>query len=548
MTTRLLEPVAVATIDTTDVKVAGGKTRLDSSTVPYASATLEFPLLDDTLLDWLDGLRDGVRIPYEAGDEGDTPRLFDLSLRGREVDHTEKRVTLTLASDEALLIKYQQLTLDSGARAHETSLRAVCNYVLAKIGASLEAGADDADVTAYWAVTNMLPNPSFETNLTGWSTGFGATSFTRPAHGATPAGAGSVLRWVANASTSAIVAAPGPSSFPVTPGRSYVFSIYAYGGAARTASARLQWFASDGTVLIGEVAGAAQVLDVTGVFKRFTVTGVAPAGATTMQPILYIHATANGEAFIADCAMLYEGDEVIPYHDGATAPAGYTVAWSGTAHASPSTRTPVVERRPELFTIKPGTSLWDFLLPITSQAGMVLWCDELRHWHLAFPESRTIPTLVSVSESNTSLGVDSLSLDDEGAVVSGVILRYRWTENGAQQEAYDTAGDPDNAITIDIPKPYPGPGAASAVLARRQGSGRRQTVKTITQQAATPGMTAQISLPGAPDTIGRIQSVEFDHDTGFMDLDAAGLVDIIPGSVDALVGTVDSLVGTVDSL
>ena len=54
MTTTILERSAVATIDTTDVGIESGSTVLDGAAVPYASATLVLPLLDDVLLDWLD--------------------------------------------------------------------------------------------------------------------------------------------------------------------------------------------------------------------------------------------------------------------------------------------------------------------------------------------------------------------------------------------------------------------------------------------------------------------------------------------------------------
>lgn len=551
MSTALIRPTAVATIGGDDFAVRPGSTaRLDSTAVPYASATLELPMLAEAALETLDP-RDGSRVAFVHGINGGTPRPFDLAVRRRATDPEAKTVTVELASDELLLQKYKALAPDAGARAHEASCRAVCNYVLAKVGAALEPGADNAAVTAYWPVTNQLPNPSFETNLTGWSTGFGASALTRVANGATPVGAGWVMRWTATAATSAIVAAPGPASFPATPGRSYVFTIYAYGGAARTASARLQWYSSNGTVLIGEVAGASQVLDTTGVFKRFTVTAIAPPGATTVQPILFIHNSANGEAFIVDCAMLYEGTEVVPYFDGATAAsATYTYAWSGTAHASPSARTPVVERLPELFLWKPGVSAWDFLMAITASVGLVLWCDELRNWWLTTPEHRTIVSLITVNEGNTRGGSDTIDLDDDETTPTGVVVTYVWTdENGIRREEYDSAGTPERPFSIELTdRAYPGPGTAASILARRQGTGRRQDVDTITQLSVTPGMTAQISLPAAPDTVGRIASVVFDLGAGFMTLSMAGLVDVLPGSIDALVGTIDALVGTIDSL
>lgn len=561
MSTHLLRPTAVATIDATDVDLAAGTTRLDSSAVPYASASLEFPLLEDELLEWLDP-RDGVRVPYEAGDESGTPRPFDLSLRGREVDHAAKRVRLTLAGDEALLIKYKQLTLDSGARVHEASLRAVCDYVLAKIGASLEPGTEDADVTAYFNARNMILDPGTAASPGGGYTSTGCTiDFHDPSWSVS--GDGDSYNLHTPTSTESFMSLGGDVgtlALGMRAGGTYVFSAsgntkVAFTGTPHADPTRQRALVVHYRVGTGpySVAISNQVPNVINTPTRVAVEFTLPEGVTECFLRAYLGNTAGqirwdgfrlserGPGTVDDDAVYFDGDTPDT--------AAYIYAWEGVQDITPSTRTAVVERRPELFTLKPGMSLWNFLLPITSSAGMVLWCDELRRWYLAFPESRSLPVLISVSEWNTSLGVDGISLDDEGAVVSGVVVIYRWTdENGARQERYDAAGDPENAITVELDQPYPGPGAAGAILARRQGSGRRQTVTTITQHDTTPGMTAQISLPGAPDTIGRVQSVEFNHATGFMDLGAAGLVDIIPGSVDALVGTVDALVGTVDSL
>lgn len=548
MTTTLLRPEATATVDTTDVQIEGGASTLDSAAVPYASSTLVLPFLDDTLLDWLDP-RDGVRVPYEAGDQAGTPRSFDLGLRSRTVDHAAKTVTLRLASDEALLMDRSTLTIDSGARAHEGSVRAVCDYVLDKIGAALEPGTDDADMTACWPITNELPNPSVEVDASNWIAGTGASALTRVAVSPVPGVTGSWgLRFVTGTGIANVVPVPTATSLRVTPGRWYVWTFYIYSSTPRTVSANVQWI-TQGGLSMSIVAGIALTTSTTA-FQRASVIVQAPEGAAYANPYVATVGNASGDAHVLDSAMWYEGDEVVPYHDGDTPDsAAYTYDWQGAVGLSPSVRTPVVERSRELYTLLPGETWWDFLLAITSAAGLVLWCDEQRRWFLASPENRTIVELVSVQPGNTRDGSDTLSRDDDETFVTGVAIRYRWTDaTGAQREAYDTAGTPEKMLLIDIARPFPGPGAAAAVLARRQGSGRRQTVTVVAVTGTTPGMTAQLSLPGAPDTVGRVQSVTFDHATGFMDLGMAGLVDIIPGTVDALTGTVDSLTGTVDSL
>lgn len=546
--TIFIKPSATATIDGDAYELSRGSTvRLDGVAVPYASATLQLPMLAEAALDALNPL-DFARVSFEHGVAGTPARTFDLAVKRREANHKDKTVTLALASDELLLQKYRALVPDGGSRAHEASCRAVVNYVLARIGATLEPGADDADVTAFWSITNMLPNPSLETNLNSWIAGLGATSLTRAdATGGTTGGFG--IRWVASGGIANIVPVPTRTSIGVSSGRSYVWTFFVRGSDVRNVRAHIQWFTQGGQ-LVGESIGAVVTSPVTG-YKRVHVIATAPESAKYANPFIGTTGNAPGNAYIADGGMFYEGDELVPYFDGSTADdSSYTYDWAGAAHESPSIRRPVVERLPELFTWQPGMNAWDFLVAITASVGLVLWCDEQRKWRLSSPENRTIVSLVVVTEGNTREGADSIDLDDDDTTPTGVVVKFTWTDTaGARREEYDHAGTPERAILVELPeRAYPGPGMAAAILARRQGTGRRQDVDTVTQVAVTPGMTAQISLPAAPDTVGRVSSVEFDLTDGFMALGMAGLVDIIPGSVAALVGPVDGLVGTVASL
>ncbi len=554
MTTRRIRSTALATIDGVAYAVrVGSSARLDSADVPYASATLELPMLGEAALEALDP-RDGARVSFTHSIDG-APRPFDLAVRRRPADHRAKTVTIDLAGDEMLLQKYKALVTDAGARASQASCRAVCNYVLGKIGAALEPGTDDADVTAYWPITNLLPNPVAATNATGWGIGQNATAPARIVMGSPvpPVGPGTVVTWTAPAAGVSTVVAGTPSTFRVTPGRTYVFTFYICTGApARNVRAALQWRNSLGNGIVSTVYGDVVSSDNTQ-FRRVHVIATAPEGAEWVWPFVDTAGNSAGQAHFVTGGMLYEGNELVEFFYGATADsATYLYDWVDPTQPNntASTRAPVTERRPELFVWKPGVSAWDFLVAITTAVGLVLWCDEQRRWRLATPENRTIVQLLSVTEANTRAGTDTIDLDDEGTTPTGVVVKFTWTDrDGIRHEEYDSAGTPERVAVIELTdRAYPGPGIAGAILARRQGTGRRQDVDTITQITATPGMTAQISLPAAPDTVGRVASVEFDLHTGFMTLGMAGLVDIIPGSIDALVGTIDGLVGTIDSL
>jgi hypothetical protein len=540
VTDTLIEPTAVATIDTDAVAIEDGLTTLDSGAVPYATATLTLPLLSDEKINWLDP-RERVRVPYSATTDGSTPRLFDLGLRKPRIDHAAKSVTLTLASDEALLMDWTSLTTDDGARAHESSLRGVCDYVLDKIGASLEAGDPDADVTAYWEASNLVTNPCAATAATGWEAGPAGLASLSRVTGLTGANRTTGLR--ATSSTSGYFDIRS-EYIPVTAGRRYYAAADLRASSARQVQVRLEFY-EDTTSISQQWT---EVSATTAFTQQVSVSAEAPPRANKARVFVRSVTGTSGQWVEATAAILVASDYPVSYFDAASTGGGYTYAPVGIANESATTRTPLVERRPELFTMKPGDNAWDFLLALTSAAGMVLWCDELRRWRLATPESRTIVHLISVTTGNTSGATDELDIDDDESFVTGVVVRYRWQADGIERVAYDTAGTPEKVLTVDIDRPYPGPGAAAAILARRQGSGRRQEVTVVTQRDTTPGMTAQLTLPAAPDTVGRVQSVAFNHRTGFMTLGLAGLVDIIPGTIAALSGTIDDLVGTIDSL
>lgn len=405
----------------------------------------------------------------------------------------------------------------------------------------------DADTTAYWAVTNKLSNPGVETDLKGWMTGFGATSMQRVSNSGSPAGGAWAILWLANAATSALVASPTTGAFSCNPGTSYVFTIYSYGGGARTASARLQFYAADGTVLISEVAGASQVLNTDGTYKRFTVIATAPAGAETMQGILYIENSVANEGYLADGAMLYEGNEVIPYFDGNTADTPqYDYAWSGTANASPSSRTPTVNRPPDALIWKAGVSGWDFLEPLLSQAGLRLFCDEKRVWRLVLAYS--LPQVIPLTPSLSVDATDVITREDDTPWADGVVVRYVWDDRelGAQVRV-DSAGSAGKTLVVTYDRPYPGPGAAANILQASTGRGRVQNVDALIDYATTPGMETFIPTD-AGQLSGRVRAVQFDLTAGTMSVGSKDQAELSSDMIDALPGVIDNLPDTIDNL
>lgn len=540
MTTPVLRPSASISIDgDAFIPRPGSSVTLDARNVPYATATVELPLLEDAVIDYLDP-RDGIRCPITA--EVDTSRTFDLGLRSREVDHESKSVTLTLASDEALLQDYATLTDNTAPFSIAASLRAVVNLVLGTAipGATLEAGSD-ANVTAYWAATNLHPNP-LPASATGYNIAANGTALTF-----TTLSGANVIRWTSSASTSNLNAGT-TSAYRATPGRRY-YAAWDWASAAsgRSAALVMEFRSANGTVLMSRTTGT--TTPYSAVFQTLSVTAVAPAGTETV----YVYITTTGNTVATNHHVkrfiLTESDQPVPYFSGASADAFYTYAWTETANASPSTRTPVTERSTDSLVWRAGQTAWDFLMPLAASVNMVLWSDENRDWWLKEADERTLSTLVSVSPANARSGTDTLSREDTDAYVTGVVARYSWTDrDGISREVVDSAGTPDKVLVQEFSQAYPGPGVAAAMLARRQGTGRVQAADAITVQAATPGMSLQFTLPGAPEVIGRLSSVQFDLASGFMNVGASGLVDIVPGSIAALVGTIAALPGTIASL
>lgn len=571
--------------DSTPLDISEGSVTLDTGKAPYCLADLEVPLLDESILEDLDPYANqrvvitasangfwgegGSPIPgedlYPADDlypeivpawEPSDEREFDLVLTGRTVSHDRRSVSLDLASDEAILQRFSDVTDDPTPRSHEASLRSLVSYVITKAipGATLEPGPD-ADVTAQWAVTNMLANPSGEADAAGvapsnWTIGqFGsglvtvtmgspiAVSGTRAVGWTTVAGGDSNIIPV-NAST-------GARTFSVTPGKWYVWSYYVCSTAARTARAAIQWWSAGGTVLSSQVFGTT-VATTNTAFQRACVIAQAPEGTTHAYPYVNIANAAATNVYV-DAAMFYEGDELVPYFDGSSTLPGYTVAWSNVAHASTSTRTPIVERSPALFLWEAGVSAWEFLAPLVAMSGLRLWCDEKRRWRLLDPALYSVPGRVVAQVSNTSRGDDSIdSLSPQYS--TGVVLVYTWSENGVNLRRVDAAGTGPYVLREEINKPFPGPGRAAARLLKLQGQGRTQEVTIGADYTVSPAMEIGIRLPGTFDQLGTLTKVTWQLKRGLMDLGSAGLASTIPGTIDALSGTIDGLTGTIDSL
>lgn len=559
VSTHTYSAVLVGTPDVT-LRVKGGQITLDEGSAPHVRGSIDIATPGMSVLTALDP-RNTVRIrlttsaAFPSGAQG--PRVFNLALRSRPVRHARNGyVTLDLASDEALLGEIAPLAADVTPRASETSLRAVVNYVLNKAipGAALAATpSNDANITRYWSLTNLIPNPSGETNATNWSAGTSATAPVRVVMGSPVAVAGTAaIGWNATAAgDSNILPALVPAAttnYPVTPGRWYVFTGYICSSVSRLARAAIQWWSAAGTVLSSQSFGSSLTTNNTA-FQRVSVIAQAPSGASHAVPYVNTQGNAAGNSHYFDCAMFYEGDELVPYFDGATASAGYTTAWSNTAHGSTSTRTPTTPRDKESLTWRAGQTALDFLHPLVQAAGFRLVCDESRVWTLRDEAYTAGDTLSVIHGINLIDGTDIIDRDT-GLWFDAQVTRYTWNDtDGISREVIDSyalTATPSRVNLLEVNAPYPGPGRSQYAVRRAQGRGREVTVTTVADWRVVAEQTVSITLENAPLQLGEISTVRYDLDTDRMTI-TTRTTDIPAGAISLSTGDIQSATGNIQS-
>jgi len=415
--------------------------------------------------------------------------------------------------------------------------------------AGVLATGPDADVSAYWQLDNLVGNPTFQVSTVQWDTaslggpiewsasgGMGGTAGASclVAHRGNDGTAGAHWGGIGNGLGSIIKCKKGDV---------FTASMWVQSNETRAADLTLRFVDDFGYYT--DIKGPAVTIG-PNVWYQLTVTAACPAGRTGMSMYVLEYGLSAG-ILVVDAVMVTTGGEVVPYFDGLmTTDAHYTYTAAGTPHESATTRKPKVNRPPELFTWKPGVSAWDFLEPLTSSAGYRLFCDENRVWRLIDPSTYAVPGVITIAAFNTVTGSDTISRSDPEVFCTGVVVQYTWEdESGIIQIEYDTAGTPGKVYLLEYRLPYPGPGAAANILARRSGTGRTQDVTALSNWLATPGMEVTITMPDVLQQRGKIAAVDFSlSDDSLMQIGSRGLIDIPPLSWAAATKTWDAVTGT----
>jgi hypothetical protein len=419
-------------------------------------------------------------------------------------------------------------------------------------------GMPDAVVTAAFTAVNATINPSWEVDTNSAATAANSSGLTLSAMGNPPPVVGTKgLRVTSTAAGNSTWYAggylPSASAFKairVTPGVTYQYSLSIVASVGRSTYPWIAWKGEDGLVQIGPIIPGVAKTTSTSAWTRYEMLVTAPPGAAYVALGVQANANTLGQFHYMDAVSFVPTTELVPYWDGATpADSLYTYAWDDVAQASSSTRTAKVDRPPEMFVWQPGVSAWDFLVPITSSVGLRLFCDEVRVWRLVDPAVWTRPGFVTANVDNLSDATDTITREDPEVFATGVVVRYLWRDDtGATRTQVDVAGTPHRVVVIEYARAYPGPGAAAAILRRRDGTGRIQEVTGLADWTTSPGMDARITLPYAFEQSGRITGVEFAlDDSGLMTLATRTLIDIPPGSWAAATATWNAVTGTWDT-
>jgi len=234
-------------------------------------------------------------------------------------------------------IQFPNSEIQPGVRNEfAVSTRALTNNVATLTTSSahdLSVGqtVDVENIKAYR--TNLINNPSFETNTTGW-----ATTNVNLARVTTDFYVGSASLQITSASaTDTFARARLFTRLTAIAGSPYTASVYLKNTAGNNRQHRISlWWRDSGGTLISATDSTGTTLNVGGAWQLFTVSGTAPAGTVSVDfVILMQYSDASlSNVTLADACIVEQSSTIGDYFDGNTS--GLS-AWTGTANNSTST-------------------------------------------------------------------------------------------------------------------------------------------------------------------------------------------------------------------
>lgn len=510
------------------LNVKGGSITLDEASAPHVNASLTISKPDAATLAALDtrvSPPPRVRITVAASfDSTSQTRSFDLTLRGRDSNHAEGTVSLSLASDEALLMDYAPATDDTTPLTMQSSLRSILNYVLGQAvqGASFPAFADVA-VPALAASENLIRNPRYVGNW-DWqierSTGtLNIAQFTSGGPSYAPGYAfiqatGDVTggnHYITETQTS------------VSGNTNYVVSVDTRSATGIPLQIDVVIFDSANNIIgFGtptNVAGNGQ-------WQRRSVRFSTPPTAARVRPrVIAVGTLQNTRGFDVTAWRLSQdtgdpGDTA--YFDGSTPATGsYSYAWGNGANASASRREVLVDAAtPDALTWKSGQSALEFLVPLVQRFGRRIVCNEQRQWSLRAEGYVALGSVTIRHGINLINGTDKVSREDD-SWFDAAVTKYTWRDQQGltrrASDVYAPAGY-SRLRTFEKTAAYPGPGFSQYVVRRAQGRGREVSATAVADWRTYAEQSTVIILEGAPIQTGQTSRVVFDLDRDEMTL------------------------------
>ena len=222
---------------------------------------------------------------------------------------------------------------------------------------------------------------------------------------------------------------------------------------------------------------------------------------------------ASDEALLQDYALV-QTDALYPQGGTVASAVRFALATIGAYLGTPEADSDVADD--EALRWEPGTSAWDYLMPILQDAGLRLFCDETRRWRLV-PATYNRPEAVNLTITSNITGLtDSISRDSSevsDAWYDSVVAIYKWRDEfDVEHTNYTTAQTPGIvAPTKTLTVTYEGVGnagiGAQLLLNRAQARGRQVTVEAMSNYTLRPGMTATLGLPETYTQTSRVASV-----------------------------------------
>ena len=206
---------------------------------------------------------------------------------------------------------------------------------------TVEVCFDETPVLAAGDVTrtNLVTNPNFETNTTGWGAASGATNTRTSAQSVFGSWSISQTR----TSTTGNLSVQTSPRLSVAASTTYTISGYFRRdySTTRTTQIRVIWYDANSTI-IGTTISTAITPPAINTWGRFSATVTAPANAATIFFDFFVSSAIVGETIFVDGVLLEASSSLLPYFDGTYADTYTNYAllrqgWDSTVDGSTST-------------------------------------------------------------------------------------------------------------------------------------------------------------------------------------------------------------------